>query len=220
MPIDDALEQLPESPKINMVPIKIAIYSDFYDHHIKVDGEEYNVITNLHDDTTHGTIDYLKNRLLEMEGHKVSALELKYGFTKDDEGFHYSTYIFVDVTKKDFIFLPNAFAKGYAGEGSRGALTLDNYITLLDIPIKRTRVSDETIDIRKIDDLNNIPEEELEMPGASIMLYQAPDSKTIVKLMKRIEDRFFQGHVHAYNRTYDLSNVTSLSDALDQAEFN
>lgn len=97
--------------------------------------------------STQGCIDYIQKQLLQRQEHCLSAVELKHSFScsKKDSGLgpnprscyaHDCIYLVLDKNARELLTLVG-MAKGYSGEGSRGAATLDAYLDLMNIPIKR-----------------------------------------------------------------------------------
>lgn len=91
---------------------------------------------------------YAKEQLEQRKKHLLSVLELKHDMSPDisetNVHSHSSIYIILDGTTKELMILDGA-AKGYAGEGPRGALALDTYLDSLNIPLYRRLFSREMI---------------------------------------------------------------------------
>lgn len=97
--------------------------------------------------STQGCIDYIQKQLLERQEHCLSAVELKHSFSsKKDFGLepnlrscysHDCIYLVLDKNARELLTLVSMVTKGYTGEGPRGAATLDAYLDLMNIPIKR-----------------------------------------------------------------------------------
>jgi len=98
--------------------------------------------------TTFECLDYLKGFFTGRIHHSLSVVELKHGFNwykASDPGAHNCVYLILDASSRELIRV-DGMTKGYAGEGPRGALTLDIYVDLLNIPAERHVVSRESID--------------------------------------------------------------------------
>lgn len=96
--------------------------------------------------STQGCIDYIQKQLLQRQEHCLSAVELKHSFSsKKDSGLgpnprscyaYDCIYLILDKNARELLTL-EGMTKGYAGEGPRGAITLDTYLDLMNFSIKR-----------------------------------------------------------------------------------
>ena len=97
-------------------------------------------------DTTFECLDYLKEFFTGRINHCLSVVELKHGFKSDsDQRAHDCVYLILDASSRELVRV-DGMTKGYRGEGPRGALTLDIYVDLLNIPVEKHIVSIEAID--------------------------------------------------------------------------
>jgi len=106
-------------------------------------------------------VEYVKNQLYARQANKLSALELKHEFSESkDPSFsvypHNCTYLILDQKQRELLVI-QGMAKGYDGEGPRGALTLDCYLDLLNIPTNRVMLTKEMIRMWKGEKTVNTP---------------------------------------------------------------
>lgn len=97
--------------------------------------------------TTFECLEYLKGFFTGRIHHSLSVVELKHGFSghKDnDHVAHHCVYLILDASAQELVRV-DGMTKGYVGEGPRGALTLDAYIDLLNIPVERHTISSEAL---------------------------------------------------------------------------
>lgn len=94
----------------------------------------------------------VKKLLITNINDPLSALELKHDYHKNtnfgafaNRMAHMCIYIVFDKATGEAYTFVDDFAKGYGGEGARGALTMDTYIDLLNIPINRKNMSRESV---------------------------------------------------------------------------
>ncbi len=108
---------------------------------------------------TYECVKFVRDQLLVRRDHKLSAVELKHSFagdhimrTVENRTPHNCVYLILDANAKEMLRI-DGMAKGYAGEGARGALTLDTYLDFMRIPTKRvffSRDSLRTADFSKV----------------------------------------------------------------------
>lgn len=98
--------------------------------------------------STMESVEYLKKQIVKRKNHRLSCLELKHHIDKETSNKniceHECTYLIFDATAKEIMVI-DGMAKGYVGEGPRGALTIDAYLQLLNVPLSRTVLCKEMI---------------------------------------------------------------------------
>lgn len=176
-----------------------------------ISAEHYSVLPNsigVCVSSTTETVEYAKQELQNREHHRLSAAELKHNFSPESNGHrpHNCIYIIADADKKELLRMDGA-AKGYRGEGPRGALTLDSYFDLLGIPVYRRILSTEMIQ-----KWNGEKEIEMPRPRRAIVTLEH-----LVRVQKRARDVGLR--LWDKDSFYRLSNETTVRELLDSIDF-
>lgn len=97
--------------------------------------------------TTFECLDYLKGFFTGRIHHRLSVVELNHRFSgrkESNPAARDCVYLILDASSQELVRV-DGMTKGYAGEGPRGALTLDVYIDLLNIPVERHTISSKAL---------------------------------------------------------------------------
>jgi len=129
-------------------------------------------------------------------------------------------YILLDDTRREVVIFPDGFAKGYFGEGSRGALTIDSWLYLLGIPRCRRCVSEKFAKtFFKYVGEEPVKLYKINMPEPRYVTYD-PKPEVIKKIIQKVHHTQLPSAIEDTRRFSESWENVSLDQALDLLDFH